>query len=157
MLKLLFVVVDGRTKNTEQENDVGNDRGCNSVAPRLRFLFFLSSLNFFNFWRHFSVIAYTTTDTQFGPHHQKDWNIMLFLLKIKVNLNFINLNYAPMNFLYVRVCVNIIFLKDYDFELSYHPDKANVVTNALSRKFLHMSALMVVSRTYGLLTDQVDP
>jgi len=49
MLKLLFVVVDGRTKNTEQENDVGNDRGCNSVAPRLRFLFFLSSLNFFNF------------------------------------------------------------------------------------------------------------
>jgi len=69
-----------------------------------------SPLIFVTSWRHFSVIAYTTTDTQFGPHHQKDWNIMLFLLKIKVNLNFINLNYAPMNFLYVRVCVNIIFL-----------------------------------------------
>jgi len=35
------------------------------------------------------------------------------------------------------------FLKDYDFHLSYHPGKANVVANALSRKSLHMSALMV--------------
>jgi len=35
------------------------------------------------------------------------------------------------------------FLKDYDFQLSYHPGKANVVADALSRKFLHMSALMV--------------
>ena len=35
------------------------------------------------------------------------------------------------------------FLKDYDFELSYHPNKANVVADALSRKSLHISALMV--------------
>ena len=35
------------------------------------------------------------------------------------------------------------FLKDYDFELSYHPSKANVVADALSRKSLHMSSLMV--------------
>ncbi|KHN21022.1 hypothetical protein glysoja_034144, partial [Glycine soja] len=35
------------------------------------------------------------------------------------------------------------FLKDYDFELSYHPDKANVMADALSRKSLHISALMV--------------
>ena len=28
------------------------------------------------------------------------------------------------------------FLKDYDFDLSYHPGKANVVTDALSRKVL---------------------
>ncbi|MCI59574.1 hypothetical protein A2U01_0116194, partial [Trifolium medium] len=34
------------------------------------------------------------------------------------------------------------FLKDYDFELSYHPVKANVVADALSRKSLHMSSLM---------------
>ncbi|GAU32901.1 hypothetical protein TSUD_393220 [Trifolium subterraneum] len=34
------------------------------------------------------------------------------------------------------------FLKYYDFELSYHPGKANVVADALSRKSLHMSSLM---------------
>ncbi|MCI45486.1 hypothetical protein A2U01_0066725, partial [Trifolium medium] len=34
------------------------------------------------------------------------------------------------------------FLKDYDFELSYHPGKANVVADALSRKSLHRSSLM---------------
>ena len=34
-------------------------------------------------------------------------------------------------------------LKDYEFDLSYHPGKENVVVNALSRKSLHMSMLMV--------------
>ena len=35
------------------------------------------------------------------------------------------------------------FLKNYDFELSYHPGKANVVADTLSRNSLHISALMV--------------
>lgn len=34
-------------------------------------------------------------------------------------------------------------MKDYDFGLSYHHGKANVVVDALSRKSLHMSTLMV--------------
>ncbi|XP_022637116.1 uncharacterized protein LOC106760588 [Vigna radiata var. radiata] len=35
------------------------------------------------------------------------------------------------------------YLKDFDFELQYHPGKANVVADALSRKRVQMSALMV--------------
>lgn len=34
------------------------------------------------------------------------------------------------------------YLKDFVFQLSYHLGKANVVADALSRKSLHMSALM---------------
>jgi hypothetical protein len=35
------------------------------------------------------------------------------------------------------------FLKDYDFELKYHPEKANVVADAVSRKSLHVSTMMI--------------
>nr|KYP70150.1 Retrotransposable element Tf2 [Cajanus cajan] len=35
------------------------------------------------------------------------------------------------------------FLKDYDFQLMYHPGKANVVADALSRKSIHMSSMML--------------
>jgi len=35
------------------------------------------------------------------------------------------------------------YLKDYDFELLYHSGKANVVADALSRKKMHMSCMMV--------------
>jgi len=35
------------------------------------------------------------------------------------------------------------FLKDYDFELLYHPAKANVVEYALSRKTVHIAHLMI--------------
>ncbi|XP_052736041.1 uncharacterized protein LOC108336753 [Vigna angularis] len=35
------------------------------------------------------------------------------------------------------------FLKDYEFELLYHPGKANVVADALSRKSVHVSVMMV--------------
>ena len=34
-------------------------------------------------------------------------------------------------------------LKDYDFDLNYHSGKANMVTDALIRKQLHVSMLMV--------------
>jgi len=35
------------------------------------------------------------------------------------------------------------YLKDYDFELLYHLGKANVVVDALSRKRMHISTMMV--------------
>ena len=37
----------------------------------------------------------------------------------------------------------IEFLKDYDFELLYHPGKANVVADALSRKTVHVAHMMI--------------
>ena len=37
----------------------------------------------------------------------------------------------------------IEFLKDYDFELLYHPGKANVVADAFSRKTMHTAHLMI--------------
>lgn len=35
------------------------------------------------------------------------------------------------------------FLKDYDFGLRYHHGKGNIVADALSKKLLHVSMLMV--------------
>jgi len=35
------------------------------------------------------------------------------------------------------------YFKDYDFELLYHPGKANVVTDALSRKRVYVSTMMI--------------
>jgi len=35
------------------------------------------------------------------------------------------------------------FLKDYDFELLYHPGNSNVVADALSRKTVHTAHLMI--------------
>ena len=35
------------------------------------------------------------------------------------------------------------YLKDYDFGLLYHPGKANVVVDALSRKKAHVLAMMI--------------
>jgi len=35
------------------------------------------------------------------------------------------------------------YLKDYDFELLYHPGKVNAVMDALSRKRVHVSSMMV--------------
>ncbi|XP_050910032.1 uncharacterized protein LOC127123898 [Lathyrus oleraceus] len=48
----------------------------------------------------------------------------------------------------------LAFLKDYDFELSYHPGKANVVADALSMKSLHISMLMEGQKLDLGLLDQ---
>ena len=35
------------------------------------------------------------------------------------------------------------FLKDYEFDLNYHPDKANVVADAFNKKSLSVSWMMI--------------
>ena len=45
-------------------------------------------------------------------------------------------------------------MKDYDFELAYHPGKANVVADALSRRS-HVASLLA-SREWRLMADMTD-
>ena len=45
-------------------------------------------------------------------------------------------------------------MKDYDFELAYHPGKANVVADALNRR-THVASLLV-SREWRLMVDMTD-
>ena len=44
----------------------------------------------------------------------------------------------------MRQCRWLEFLKDYDFSISYHPDRANKVVDALSRKWKGLVAHMMV-------------
>ena len=45
-------------------------------------------------------------------------------------------------------------MKDYDFELAYHPGKANVVADTLSRRS-HMASLLA-SREWRLMADMAN-
>ena len=46
------------------------------------------------------------------------------------------------------------YMKDYDFELAYHPGKANVVADALSRR--SYVASLLASREWRLMADMAD-
>ena len=74
----------------------------------------------------------------------KIWRHYLYGSKFEVLSDHKNLKYLfDQKELNIRQRRWLEFLKDYDFQLSYHLGKANVVVDALSRKLLHMSALMV--------------
>ena len=74
----------------------------------------------------------------------KMWRHYLFGSKFEVFSDHKSLKYLfSQKELSMRQRRWLAFLKDYDFVLSYHPGKANVVVDALSRKSLHMSSLMV--------------
>ena len=45
-------------------------------------------------------------------------------------------------------------MKDYDFELAYHPGKANMVADALSRK--SYVASLLASQEWRLMADVAD-
>jgi len=74
----------------------------------------------------------------------KIWRHYLYGSKFEVYNNHKSLKYLfDQKELNMRQRRWLEFLKDYNFQLSYNPGKANVVADALSRKSLHMFALMV--------------
>jgi hypothetical protein len=73
----------------------------------------------------------------------KVWKHYLYGARFEVFSDHKSLKYLfSQNELNMRQMRWMEFLKDYDFELSYHPGKANVVADALSRETLRMSALI---------------
>ena len=74
----------------------------------------------------------------------KLWRHYLYGSKFEVFSDHKSLKYLfDQKELYMRQRRWLEFLKDYDFELVYHPGKVNVVADALSRKSLSISALMI--------------
>jgi len=88
------------------------------------------------------------------PTHDLELAVIVFALKIWRHYLYggkfeIFSNHKSLKYLFDKKELNMRqrrcmeFLKDYDFELHYHPGKANVVVDALSRKSLHVSTLMI--------------
>ena len=74
----------------------------------------------------------------------KTWRHYLYGSQFQVFSDHKSLKYLfDQNELNMRQWRWMEYLKDYDFELLYHPGKANVVADALSRKRMHISAMMV--------------
>ncbi|GAU38281.1 hypothetical protein TSUD_119620 [Trifolium subterraneum] len=103
------------------------------------------------------VVAYASrqlkTHERNYPTHDLELAAVVFVLKIWRHYLYgskfeVFSDHKSLKYLFSQKELNmrqrrwIEFLKDYDFELSYHPGKANVVADALSRKTLHMSSLM---------------
>jgi len=88
------------------------------------------------------------------PTHDLELAAVVFVLKIWRHYLYgsrfeVFSDYKSLNYLFDQKELNmrqrrwLKLWKDYDFGLNYHPGKANVVADALSRKTLHMFAMMV--------------
>lgn len=88
------------------------------------------------------------------PTHDLELAAVVFVLKIWRHYLYgtrfeVFSNHKSLKYLFDQKELNmrqrrwLELLEDYDFGLNYHPGKANVVVDALSRKTLHLSAMMV--------------
>jgi len=104
------------------------------------------------------VVAYASRQLRIHernyPTHDLELAAVVFVLKIWRHYLYgsrfeVFSDHKSMKYLFDQKELNmrqrrwLELLKDYDFGLNYHPGKANVVADALSRKTLHMSAMMV--------------
>jgi len=104
------------------------------------------------------VVAYASRQLKVHekncPTHDLELAAVVFVLKIWRHYSYgstfeVFSDHKSLKYLFDQKELNttqrrwLEFLKDYDFQLSYHPGKANAVAGALISKSLHMSALMV--------------
>ena len=74
----------------------------------------------------------------------KVWRHHLYRVKFEVFSDHKSLKYLfDQRELNMRQRSWMEFLKDYEFELKYHPSKANVVADALTRKSLNVAWMMI--------------
>lgn len=108
--------------------------------------------------QHKKVVAYASrqlkTHEKNYPTHDLELAAIVFALKIWRHYLYgctfeVFSDHKSLKYLFDQKELNIRqrrwmeFVKDYDFTLQYHPGKANVVADALSRKRVHLSAVVV--------------
>nr|KYP43469.1 Retrovirus-related Pol polyprotein from transposon 17.6 [Cajanus cajan] len=119
--------------------------------------------------QHGKVVAYTSRQLKNHernyPTHDLELAAVVFALKIWRHYLYgarfsVFSDHKSLKYLFDQKGLNMRqrrwmeFLKDYDFQLMYHPGKANVVADALSRKSIHMSSMIVHTREFiELLTS----
>jgi len=104
------------------------------------------------------VVAYASRQLKVHeknyPTHDLELAVMVFTLKIWRHYLYgvqfhVFSDHKSLKYLFDQKELNMRqtrwmkFLKDNDFQIMYHPGKANVVADALSRKSVEMSALMI--------------
>jgi len=104
------------------------------------------------------VVAYASRQLRIHeqnyPTHDLELAAVVFVLKIWRHYLYVSRfevfsDHKSLKYLFDQKELNmrqrrwLELLKDYDFGLNYHPSKANVVADALSRKTLHMSSMIV--------------
>ena len=104
------------------------------------------------------VVAYASRQLRIHernyPTHDLELDVVVFMLKIWRHYLYgsryeVFSKHKSLQYLFDQKELNmrqrrwLELLKYYDFGLNYHPVKANVVADALSRKTLHMSSMMV--------------
>ena len=75
----------------------------------------------------------------------KIWRCYLYGVKFEIYSDHKSLKYLfTQRDLNLRQKRRVEYMEDYDFELQYHPEKANVVADALSRKSNNMLASLIL-------------
>ena len=119
--------------------------------------------------QHGKVIAYTSRQLKVHernyPTHDLELAAVVFALKVWQHYLYgeqfeVFSDHKSLKYIFSQKDLNmrqrrwLEFLKDYDFSISYHPGKANVVADALSRKAGSLASF--ISSEWRLLGDLID-